>query len=150
MTESKSTSPAIIVTRTVPSSVQALFDAWTKPELVERWGPQRASIDAQVGGEFRFETDGVEGTFDIHVVKGKYKEIVAAKKIVQTWIYQGPLSLDEEIETLVTVEFKEKARGLSEIIVKEEGEPLKEPDAKKSAREAWEAALDNLSIVCVS
>lgn len=140
---------AVSLSRSIPTSPKALFEAWTQPELVQRWGPERASIEAKLGGQFRFETDGVAGTFDVHLVRGEYKEFVPEKRIVQSWIYSGPLSLDEEVETTVTVEFKDKGKGLAEISIREEGTSLSEPEARQAAREAWEAALDNLSIVCI-
>lgn len=147
MAESKAPS-AISLTRSIPASADTLYKAWLTPELVQRWGPERATIDARVGGRFRFETDGVEGTFDVHVVRGEYRELVAPKRIVQTWIYQGPLSLDDEVETLVTVEFKDKGPKMTEISLREEGPSLLDAEARRSAREAWEAALDNFSIIC--
>ena len=59
----------IVMTRVFSAPRKLVFDAWTKPELVKRWllGPPGwtmpvCEIDLRVGGKYRFEWRGQDGT----------------------------------------------------------------------------------------
>ena len=51
----------LVITRTVHGPAQIVFDAWTKPELLERWWAPKSfpikllscEMDARVGGTYR-------------------------------------------------------------------------------------------------
>jgi uncharacterized protein YndB with AHSA1/START domain len=70
-----------------------VFEAYVKPELIERWwGPRRLStvverMEARPGGSWRFlnrEPDGREYAFH-----GVYHDVVAPERIVNTFEYEG-------------------------------------------------------------
>jgi uncharacterized protein YndB with AHSA1/START domain len=79
----------VLLTRLFSASVQDVFDAHTKPNLVKRWmlGPPGWSmlvceIDLRVGGGYRVEWSHPEqGNFAIH---GEYLEIDAPVKFRNT------------------------------------------------------------------
>lgn len=66
-----------------------VFDAYTKPELLERWLGARVGwsmvvreIDLKVGGTYRFVWRGPDGT-DMGM-RGVYREIVPSEQLVAT------------------------------------------------------------------
>src|SRR4051794_34833897 len=101
----------IVVTRDYDAPRQAIFEAWTRPELLKRWlyGPDEwrlavCEIDLRVGGAARFvwrHADGREMG-----MSGVYREIAPPERIVFTEIW------DEDWtggEVLVTLELAEQA-----------------------------------------
>jgi uncharacterized protein YndB with AHSA1/START domain len=85
----------IALTRTFNAPRALVFDALTKPELVQRWmlGNMGASmpvceIDLRVGGAYRFvwrNPDGAE-----MAMTGIYREIVRPERIVNTQRFDTP------------------------------------------------------------
>src|SRR6202453_5526167 len=80
----------IVVTRIFDAPRQLVFDAYTKPKLIQRWllGPDGWSmpvceIDLKVGGKYRYvwksDSDGTEMGMG-----GVYREIVAPERLVCT------------------------------------------------------------------
>ena len=86
-----------------------VFDAWTKPELLERWLGVRAGwslavceIDLKVGGKYRWvwrHKDGKEMGMG-----GVYREIKRPEKIVSTEKFDDPWYEGEAIVTLTLTE----------------------------------------------
>ena len=79
----------LVVTRTVNGPPRIVFEAWTKPELLERWWSPRSfpitllsvEMDARVGGTYRLMF-GYEGsTFDFF---GRYLEVAPPSRLVWT------------------------------------------------------------------
>jgi uncharacterized protein YndB with AHSA1/START domain len=145
-----SPSHALTVTYTIHASAQEVFKAWITPQLLQRWGPERATVDAKVGGRFRFETAAEENSKLQHVVTGEYKQLVPAHLLVQSWIYEGPMSPGNKVETLVTVNFNELEPKVVEVIVTEEGPSLADEETRESGEQAWKEALKMLEILCSS
>jgi uncharacterized protein YndB with AHSA1/START domain len=99
----------LVVTRTVNGPARIVFEAWTKPELLERWWvPKSAGIsllscevDARVGGKYRL----VFGHGDSKPLEffGRYIEVTPHSRLVWT---------NEEGDdggAVTTVTFEEKA-----------------------------------------
>lgn len=143
-----SSANALTVTYTIHASAQEVFRAFITPQLLQRWGPERAKVDAKVGGQFRFETSADESSKAMHVVTGEFKQMVPAHLLVQSWIYEGPMAPGEKVETLVTVNFNEIESKVVELIITEEGPSLSDDEARETGVEAWLEALKMLEIVC--
>jgi uncharacterized protein YndB with AHSA1/START domain len=100
----------IVMTRVFDAPRRLVFDACTKPELVQRWllGPDGWSmpvceIDLRVGGRYRYvwrrDRDGTDMGMG-----GVYREIVAPERIVATEVFDDPWYPGEAVGTLVLVE----------------------------------------------
>jgi uncharacterized protein YndB with AHSA1/START domain len=100
----------IVMTRVFDAPRRLVFDACTKPELVQRWllGPDGWSmpvceIDLRVGGKYRYlwrrDRDGTDMGMG-----GVYREIVAPERIVATEQFDDPWYPGEAVGTLVLVE----------------------------------------------
>ena len=100
---------SLSLVRTIKTTPEKVFAAWTEPKTLKRWMSPSDSMevavaetDLRVGGRYRIvmrEPDGKE-----HKVAGVYKEIEKARKLVFTWVWAG----DSESETLVTIELRKK------------------------------------------
>jgi uncharacterized protein YndB with AHSA1/START domain len=91
------TDTEIVLTRDFAASPERLFEAWTTPELVQRWwvGPQdewiTCEIDLRVGGTWRWATrhHGDDGsTFEI-AFYGEYREVDGPHRLVWTEHMEG-------------------------------------------------------------
>src|SRR3979490_1448 len=99
----------IVMTRVFDATPDILFDALTKPELVKRWllGPPGwtmpvCEIDLSVGGAYRFEWLGQDGT--TMGMGGVYREIVFPERIVNTQLFDQDWTGGEALGTLLLTE----------------------------------------------
>jgi len=127
------------MTRLIKADQQAVWNAWTQPDLMKQWscpepgGVQDIKSDFRVGGAFTIAMQ-VEG--NAHTAIGTYKEIDAPNRLVYTWDWKEE---DQRMgETLVTVEFE--ARGdATEVTLLHAGFPAVE--AKDGHEQGWGACL---------
>ncbi len=99
----------IVMTRVFAAPRNLVFDAWTNPELVRRWllGPPGwtmpvCEIDLRVGGAYRFEWLGQDGT--VMGIGGVYREIVIPERIVNTQLFDRDWTGGETLGTLLLTE----------------------------------------------
>lgn len=99
--------PSFTTRRVVDAPRALVFDAFTKPEHLQRWmGPRMLTMvscesDLRVGGRYRFvhrAPDGQEFAFS-----GDYREIVRPERIVRTFVFE-PMPDHEALETLTLEE----------------------------------------------
>jgi len=135
------------VKRVIKASPADLFEAWTKPELMQKWyapAPKTvvaATSDLRVGGAYRI--DVLNGPDTIHV-EGIYKQIIPNQLVAFTWT---PCTGGPSYETLVTVEFK-AVNGGTEIVITHEG--FKETETRGRHEYGWNGCLDNLAKITES
>ncbi len=132
-------SDSVSLVRTIQVPAQRVFAAWIDARQLERWLTQTAQTDARVGGRFRLEVRKEEAT---HVVTGEYRELVPGRRIVKTWVYEGPYVPNGKMEALLTVEFRENGPN-TEVALSHEG--LTSPRYREAIQQgAWAKALDSL------
>ena len=96
--------------RVIGAPVEAVYAAWTDPEMLRRWlAPGNATAvrvvaEVAVGGTFLVEMRGADGRK--WLTRGVYPEVVPHRRLVHTWRWDG-----SEIESLVTVEFEPDSAG---------------------------------------
>jgi uncharacterized protein YndB with AHSA1/START domain len=116
------------VRRVIKGSRQRVFDAWTKPELIQKWfGPAALTVadvksDLRVNGAYRVVMEGQSENCAAPedsssatrrpVATGIYTEIVPNERLSFTW--RGDWG--EMEDTLVTVEFKDALEGTELIL----------------------------------
>ena len=132
----------LVIRRTFKATRQRVFDAWTRPEHLQRWwyahpgwSASLAEVDLETGGKYRL------GMFDPNtnqtfICYGEFKEIVIPERLVYTWSWEPP-AMDVG-ETLVTVEFVEKGDS-TELILTHERFPSAEAAAKHN--EGWSGCI---------
>jgi uncharacterized protein YndB with AHSA1/START domain len=96
----------ILVTRELAAPRALVYDAHTKPGMVQRWlhGPDdwemsRCEIDLRVGGRYRYQWRQLDGAVEF-AAGGKFLEIVPGEKIVSTEAFEGPMNMGEATNTL--------------------------------------------------
>ena len=103
----------IVITRTFNGPPRIVFDAWTRPELVQRWwapgsrGVAQCEADVRPGGHYRYVIrlhGGHEFAFS-----GKYIEVVAPSRLVYTEMFEPTASgaKPDDAGLIVTVTFDE-------------------------------------------
>lgn len=141
----------LVVTRTVNGPARLVFEAWTRPELFQRWWvPKSAPIsllscelDVRVGGKYRL-VFGINGTTEQMEFFGKYIEVTPHSRIVWTNEEAG------EDGAVSTVTFEEK--GGQTLVVVQDLYPSKEAldDAIASgSTEGMPAQLEQLDELVV-
>jgi uncharacterized protein YndB with AHSA1/START domain len=98
----------LVVTRTFNGPARLVFEAWTKPELIQRWWTPKSmgitfvacETDVRTGGGYRFvfSYQGSEMAFF-----GKYLEVIPGSRLVWSNEEGG------EGGTVTTVTFEDKA-----------------------------------------
>ncbi|MGH9492684.1 MAG: SRPBCC family protein [Terriglobales bacterium] len=100
----------IVMTRVFDAPRTLVFEAYTKPELVQRWllGPPGwtmpvCEMDLRVGGSFRWvwrrDADGTEMGMG-----GVYREVVPPERLVHTERFDNPWYPGEALITTVLAE----------------------------------------------
>jgi len=107
------TDEQILIEREFDAPKQLVYQAYTTPELVERWWHANrgevtlVEIDLRIGGRWRYAMvtpDGTEVAFH-----GEYREIVPNERLVSTEVYEGlpPGVSEEDAATVNTATFTE-------------------------------------------
>lgn len=133
------------ISRVIQAKRERVYDAWTRPELIQQWfGPENISVatasnDLRVGGAYRIEMKGLTAD-DVGgpVAAGIYKKIVPNELLCFTWHADWQPSE----ETLVTVTFKD-AEGGTEVTVTHERFATVESRSKHE--HGWAGSLEKLA-----
>lgn len=140
---------SVTLVRTIKASPREVFAAWTDPAMIARWmgspaTTTTAEVEPRVGGRYRLETRTPDG---VHVTTGEYRELVPDRRLVKTWVYEGPFHELEHFETLLTVELREVEPGLTELTLRHEQVPG--AAYRESLLGGWTALLDNFEALAV-
>jgi uncharacterized protein YndB with AHSA1/START domain len=136
---------AFRIERTFAASPEEVFDAWTAPEVLERWwgrptwSSSSFDVDLRVGGSYSLRMLDEDGK--PHAVAGEYREVERPLRLVYTWRWQegGP---DTGHVSLVSVEFR--ADGARTTVVLEHS-GLASEQSRRGHGEGWGGALENLA-----
>jgi uncharacterized protein YndB with AHSA1/START domain len=135
---------SLIVRRVVPAPRDAVFAAWTDPELLARWwGPRgvrlaAAEIDLRPGGRYRLANQYQDGS--VLWITGLFEVIDHPRRITYTWAHE-PVG-DSTEHTRVTVRFENHAQG-TEVIVVHGG--FRSARSQQAHRTGWADCLDGLT-----
>lgn len=96
----------LVVSRTVNGPARIVFEAWTRPELFERWWSPKSfpislrscELDVRVGGRYRLTFAYEDSTMDFY---GRYLEVTPNSRLVWT------NDEGESGEQITTVTFEE-------------------------------------------
>ena len=139
------------IRRTFSVPCAKVFEAWTKPEKLEKWmcrdTPQRATrywdFDIREGGGFHLENRLPDGT--VYKQWIGYREMRPPLKLVLDWSWER---LDSEgkrddgpHESLVTVEFRDLGNS-TEVVLTHELLPT--PELREGVRKGWNGCFDML------
>jgi uncharacterized protein YndB with AHSA1/START domain len=130
--------------RTFDAPREAVFDAWTSPEVMRRWWAAEhdwstpvAEVDLRPGGRIRVGMAEPDGE-PVHTFSGEYLEVRRPERLVFTVEWEGP-DAGGPVST-VTVEFREKGEGTTVTLV----ESGLRAESLADHEDGWTKCLDNL------
>jgi uncharacterized protein YndB with AHSA1/START domain len=131
------------VRRTIPASRDAVFRAWTDPDVFRQWFGARggstvnADMDVRVGGHYRIDMESAAGS---GVLLGEYLEVKPPERLVYSFCWDGlPVAIPE---TQVTVEFLERGTA-TEIVITHERQPSR--SVAEFHEWGWDGSLEKLA-----
>lgn len=99
----------IVICRDFDAPLRFVWDAMTRPELIQRWlsGPPGwrmsvCTVDLRVGGKYRYEWSNEDGRR--MGMGGVYREIAVPERLVCTELFDEDWTGGEAVGTLVLVE----------------------------------------------
>ena len=145
----------ILITREFDAPRHLVYEAFTTPELVERWWSARrgrmtiAEIDLRVGGRWRYamiaESTGEEVAFH-----GEYREIVPNERIVSTEAYEGIPDADEHAALNTMTLTEAGGRTTMTILVEHPTQEGRDMHIQSGMEDGLQDALDDLEQVAIS
>ena len=133
----------LTVSRTIPASREAVFNAWLSPKILARFmatpmqgnKPTRVNNDPVKGG--RFSIVMINGDKEIPHA-GTYLEISPHSRLIFTW--ESPYSLDDSV---VTIDLTEPEPGKTDLKLRHV--KFRSEEARDGHKEGWTAIIDNLA-----
>ena len=143
MTDSTSQASTVLrIERTFNAPAQAVFDAWTSPEVMARWWHAGSDwetpvseVDLRVGGGLRVTMRAPDG--QEYGARGEYTEIKAPERLAFTWTWDD----SDGQASLIELDFSEQG-GATTVVLTHSG--LSGEESKQSHTEGWDKVLDNL------
>lgn len=129
--------------RSIDAPRKRVFEAFLDVEELSRWYAPKGldvvdvSVDARVGGKWSVVMR-VQGEATEYHAEGVYREIVPPEKLVFTHYW---LTDDEQVETLITVEFHEDGTA-TRLVMRHEGLPTEQ--ARDDHQSGWASCYDRL------
>jgi uncharacterized protein YndB with AHSA1/START domain len=141
-----SDSATLRLERTFDAPAEAVFDAWTNPEVLRRWwivnpawSAPVAEVDLRVGGAYRLSMRDPDAE-QPHTVCGVYREVRRPERLVYTWAWE-----DAEGETghtsTITVQFIGEGER-TRVVLEHSG--LESQESLERHGHGWEACLQSL------
>lgn len=133
------------IERTFNAPAEAVFDAWTSPEVMRRWfhvGPDwetpETEVDLRVGGEIRVVMRRPDGTEA--VITGEYTEIDRPHRLVLTCTFSD----DPSNEQLVELSFSESGGSTTVVLV---NSGISKDERRDAQDYGWRGCFENLDRV---
>lgn len=131
------------IERTFAAPAEAVFDAWTSPEVMRRWfhvgadwDTPEAQVDLRVGGKVRVvmrRPDGTEAG-----ARGEYTLIERPRRLAMKWQFD----IEPANEQLIELSFSE-AGGSTTVVLLNTG--ISTDERRRSQDLGWHGCLDQLN-----
>ena len=138
--------PGLLIKRVFDAPRKLVYEAWTKPEHLERWqgAPEgftvtSQQVDLRPGGAFRICMRSPEGVD--HWLQGVYREVAEPERLVFTHAWLGADGKPGP-ETLVFITFSEIA-GKTELTLRQNG--FKSIGVRDGHQGGWSSTLDRFN-----
>jgi uncharacterized protein YndB with AHSA1/START domain len=130
------------IERTFDAPAEDVFDAWTNPEVMQRWfhcAPDWhtpiAEVDLRVGGKVRVVMRRPDGT-EVQA-NGQYTVIDRPHRLVMTWTFDD----DPSNAQLIELSFSE-SEGATSVLMVNTG--ISTDERRDAQDEGWHGCLDEL------
>jgi uncharacterized protein YndB with AHSA1/START domain len=135
------------IERSFAAAPEDVFDAWTNPQVLERWwtvqssqGSPRCEVDLRVGGRYVLRMRDDSG--ELHVVGGEYREVDRPRRLVYTWRWEGDGGPHPGHVSIVTVEFRADG-DMTTVVLEHSGLASEESRTRHGA--GWQTVLERLA-----
>lgn len=133
--------------RSFAAPPEDVFDAWTNPQVLERWwtvqsseGAPKCEVDLRVGGRYVLRMRDEDG--ELHVVGGEYREVDRPRRLVYTWRWEGDGGPHPGHVSVVTVEFRADGE-VTTVVLEHSGLASEQSRTRHGA--GWQAVLERLA-----
>jgi uncharacterized protein YndB with AHSA1/START domain len=130
------------IERTFDAPAEEVFDAWTSPEVMQRWfhcasdwDTPQAEVDLRVGGKVRVVMRRPDGT-EVQA-EGQYSLIDRPHRLMMTWTFDD----DPSNEQVIELSFSE-AEGSTTVLMINSG--ISTDERRDAQDEGWHGCLDEL------
>lgn len=126
-------------------SAEAVYDAWTRPELIAEWyGPEGFTneiheMDVRPDGNYRLTMHAPDGSK--YPLTGVFRTLRRPERLSFTWKWETPPANGDPNETLVTVDIRQVG-DMTEMVLTHEG--FATADDVTNHETGWAGALDKL------
>ena len=136
------------VERTFEAPAEAVFDAWTNPEVLRRWWKAnpaarmptpRSTCASAAATASRCTTRRRRGPLVVH---GTYREISRPDRLVYSWTWEGTGPYAGH-ESEVAVTFQEDAPGRTTVVIEHAG--LLDDDLARQPRQRLDGVLESFA-----
>lgn len=140
---------SLTLVRKLASRPGAVYAAWTDPALVAKWlspggdDVTCVTMDVREGGSFRIEGSHSDGRS--YSYSGTYLELAVDRRVVLSWIYDGPISALKSGSSIVVADMKPLGNKLTELTLTHE--KLEGRDAAEIYRVSWSECVGKLESV---
>jgi uncharacterized protein YndB with AHSA1/START domain len=130
------------IERSFDARAEAVFDAWTSPEVMRRWfhcGPDWetpvAEVDLRVGGRVRVVMRKPDGT--TAEARGEYTLIQRPHRLVMKWTFED----EPANQQLLDISFSESGGATTVVLVNSE---ISTDERRNDQDWGWRGCLDQL------
>jgi uncharacterized protein YndB with AHSA1/START domain len=130
------------IERTFDAPAEEVFDAWTSPEVMQRWfhcspdwDTPQAEVDLRVGGKVRVVMRRPDGT-EVQA-EGQYSLIDRPHRLMMTWTFDD----DPSNEQVIELSFSE-SEGSTTVLMINSG--ISTDERRDAQDEGWHGCLDEL------
>lgn len=142
------------IRRTFAAPRTKVYQAWTQREHLEKWmcrdHPENSTryleFDLRPGGSSRMEIRFPDG--QVYILKVSYREVKPPERLVFTWAWErfsaSGEKIEEQPETLVTVEFFERGNSTEVVLTHE---MFRDAEQRERHNKGWNGCFDVLANV---
>ena len=130
------------IKRTFDAPAEDVFDAWTSPEVMQRWfhcAPEwdtpEAEVDLRVGGKVRVVMRRPDGT-EVQA-NGQYTLIDRPNRLVMMWTFDD----DPSNQQLLELSFSESEGSTTVVMINSR---ISTDERRDAQHEGWHGCLDEL------
>jgi len=130
----------LMIRRVIAAGRERIFDAWTKPELLQQWwGPANvrciaAEVDLRSGGAYRIGNELPDGR--VIWIEGEFEVVDSPQRLVYSWRISG------EPASRVTVSFVALGDRSTEVVIHHER--IGSEAVRDDHEQGWRGCLDGL------
>lgn len=136
------TTTTATVTRTVPASIERVFDAWSQPELLVRWYSPNPDLELRFDGEVAAGAEWAIHMGDSYTARGVYRIVERPSLLEFTWRWEHEPDVPDSVVRVELAAADDDGAGTTITLTHRD---LPDPDDAAGHAEGWALSLDRLT-----